>query len=409
MGMDSQLEACGQFVDNYKCGGILKFSFERENNGRFKPLNIKCWYETGYGFIYLRICLIDFYKTYIYELSYYTKEMDDPDSAEYEITFNLNNAINKINPSKDCDKVNVCIFTCYCPDKICECEVHPEYADYDIKKITVLSPEKKPISEDEKPEKEIVSYLSLKNISKLFSNLSLIFLFKSILHFLRIYQFCNLIHSYIKRNIAMESILYACGKQVDNYNCRGKLEFSFKRYWNGKFNPIDIECDYKTGYGTIYLRICLIDFKKLYIYKLNYYIEKLDNPDYAEFEITFDLNDAVDKIDASKNCDKVNVCIFTCLCLDKNCKCKFDYEYSDYDIEKITVIYPTNETKPAIKETKPTPDYLEELQELSNHIPTIVESCDEITSKLNNAVTKIVEHKKILLALSKELKRMCEE
>lgn len=56
--------------------------------------------------------------------------LKNPDLAEYKIHFNLNKIVNKMDPS--CQKVEICVFTCWCSDK--NCKMHPEYSDYDLKK-----------------------------------------------------------------------------------------------------------------------------------------------------------------------------------------------------------------------------------------------------------------------------------
>lgn len=41
----------------------------------------------------------------------------DPDWTEFKFKFDLNEAIDKLKPSKILDKILVRIFTCWCPDE----------------------------------------------------------------------------------------------------------------------------------------------------------------------------------------------------------------------------------------------------------------------------------------------------
>lgn len=137
----------------------------------------------------------------------------------------------------------------------------------------------------------------------------------------------------------MDSTLIVCDEEKDNYKCRAEQHFTFVRNEYGHFEPINIVCDYETGYGLIYLRICLINFKKVYIYALDYY-NTLYSTDHADYQICFYLNDIVNKIDPSKTYHELEVCIFTCMCMNKNCECELHSEYSGYDIENVTITRP---------------------------------------------------------------------
>lgn len=116
-----------------------------------------------------------------------------------------------------------------------------------------------------------------------------------------------------------ESYLIVCGIDQTNDNSEGKIIISCPRNENGTFDPIDVYCIYETGLYVWYLRVCLLDFKKVYIYKLDYNIEKLNDPDTVEYKILFDLNTAMNKLDPFKAYEKVDVCVYTCYCFETNC------------------------------------------------------------------------------------------
>lgn len=142
--------------------------------------------------------------------------------------------------------------------------------------------------------------------------------------------------------MGFESLLTVCNIDENNFNCLAEHIFPFKRKEDGTFDPINIYCGYETRFGILYLRIGLTHFKKVYLYQMNYEIEKLEDPDWAEFEITFDLNATLTHLDPFNDCNKTTVCIFTCWCFKKECECDLHLEYSDYVIEKLTVIKPSN-------------------------------------------------------------------
>lgn len=215
--------------------------------------------------------------------------------------------------------------------------------------------------------------------------------------------------------MGMKSILNVCGKEVDNYKCKTELKFPFERMSCGDFENLDIYCGYDTGYGSLYLRICLIDFEQTYIYKLDYDIRELNDPEWAEFKMTFDLTDAIDQIDPTKIWDEIEVCICTCWCSNKDCD--VHSEFSGYVIEKLTVLKPVNEKKPATEQQKRISEQLDELQKLSNQIPDRVvyiiwklkyelQPYDELPTKLNNILAKISEHKNSISKLLDEFEKL---
>lgn len=136
MGMDSELGIFGQEQDNYKSQAEPIYTFKRLDNGKFSSVKFCCTYETGYDYLYLRICLINLKKMYMYKLEYDYEKVDD--WVEYEIIFDLNDAVNKITSSKDCDEIDVGLFTCICSDK--DCTKHSNYYGFTIEKSTVLNP-----------------------------------------------------------------------------------------------------------------------------------------------------------------------------------------------------------------------------------------------------------------------------
>lgn len=80
MGMDSILEVNGEVKDNSKNSAKFKETFKRQKNGKFKPINIFCSYEEGYGEQDLNIVLKDFNKCY-------TFTMAKDDTVDDRITF----------------------------------------------------------------------------------------------------------------------------------------------------------------------------------------------------------------------------------------------------------------------------------------------------------------------------------
>lgn len=132
--MKSFLKVCGIEQDNLNCQAEFMFSFQRKEDGTFKPIDIACGYETVNNTLYLRIGFLDFKKVYIYKLHY----ANDLDWANFKISFNLNKVMNKLDPSKDYDKINICLFTCWCPTK--ECSSNPEFCDLNVEQIAILYP-----------------------------------------------------------------------------------------------------------------------------------------------------------------------------------------------------------------------------------------------------------------------------
>lgn len=171
--------------------------------------------------------------------------------------------------------------------------------------------------------------------------------------------------------MGMDSDLIVSGTEFDNYKNQAEACLTYKREKDGKFPPIHIYCDYQTEYDILYLRVCLENFKKKYIYKLYYDIDALINKDYPEFKIIFDLQDAVNQIDPL--CQEVDVCIFTCCCLEDNFKCSKHPDYDDYTIEKITVVRPINEI---------ISDELEDLEKSIAQVKEQVESLIVTVKKL---------------------------
>lgn len=131
-----------------------------------------------------------------------------------------------------------------------------------------------------------------------------------------------------------KSHLIVCGIEQKNDNCEGKLILYCKRK-NGTFDPLTIYCSYATGWDIWYLRVCLLNLKKVYLYKLYYDIEVLDSDNFAEYAIVFDLNTAaIDSLD-----DSIDVCVFTCDCTRVDCS------VFNLQLAKMTVIRPINEQK----------------------------------------------------------------
>lgn len=100
MGMDSTLTVDGEDINNYKSRARFKKTFKKNKDGKFEPINIQCYYEEGYGELSLNIDLIDFDKSYTYEI-----ENEDC------LDFDLNEAVEELNLSKDLNKIRVHIYT----------------------------------------------------------------------------------------------------------------------------------------------------------------------------------------------------------------------------------------------------------------------------------------------------------
>lgn len=116
-----------------------------------------------------------------------------------------------------------------------------------------------------------------------------------------------------------------------------------------KFKPINIECSYETRHGPLYLKICLVSYKRVYIYELNNTLQELDDPNYVHFKITFDLNEAMEKIEDvgkrnlyPKIFTAAATYIFTCWCQSSKCKCAGALDIHHYMLEKFTVVHPVN-------------------------------------------------------------------
>lgn len=141
-----------------------------------------------------------------------------------------------------------------------------------------------------------------------------------------------------------ETLLTVCDE--NNFDCNGRPMFTFERNEDGKFGILTFSLGYKTEYNIEkkFLRICLLDVKTVHIYEMDYNNEKLEDPEWAEFKITFDLNESAATL---KDYDEITVA-FTCW----HEKCKCYHEYHDYVIEKITVLSPANEKAPSTKITK---------------------------------------------------------
>lgn len=137
----------------------------------------------------------------------------------------------------------------------------------------------------------------------------------------------------------MESYLSACNIRTSN-DCHGPITLLRERDEDGLWDPLDIECLYKTEWGNWYLRVCLLELDKVYLYKLEYDIERLYNPDWVKYRIDFDLNAIMNSLDASRN--DINVYIFTCECADEYCERNpFELEMDNtVEFEKIFVIRP---------------------------------------------------------------------
>lgn len=105
-----------------------------------------------------------------------------------------------------------------------------------------------------------------------------------------------------------------------NDNCEGPIIVICERTENGKFDPLNISCMYEMKSSIIwYLKVCFIEFKKAYLYELNYSIEDENNLEWARFNIEFDINNAMDLFDPLKTQSKIVIYIFTCECYSKNC------------------------------------------------------------------------------------------
>lgn len=123
----------------------------------------------------------------------------------------------------------------------------------------------------------------------------------------------------------VQSYLYVHDIESINDNCEGPITVVCERNTNGLWDPLNIWCTYETKASVWYLKVCLLDFKKIYMYKLDYDIEKY--PEWAEYFITFDLNAAV------SHKKTTTVYVFTC-----HPDCEWNPE--GCTLEKMTVIEP---------------------------------------------------------------------
>lgn len=108
----------------------------------------------------------------MYELTYDIDALENPDEAEYKIQFDLNDVVNKIDPSLL--KVEIAVFTCWCCDK--DCEMHPEYVGFNVEKVITLDPsneEKVYLSEPSQSDFQTLSFYngSLEKIYKFFQKM----------------------------------------------------------------------------------------------------------------------------------------------------------------------------------------------------------------------------------------------
>lgn len=143
----------------------------------------------------------------------------------------------------------------------------------------------------------------------------------------------------------VKSFLQVCNNQRYNDNCKGFIELLCERNEDGLWDPLDIACDYETKMNIWCLRVCLIDFKKVYMYDLDYNIQRLSDPQWAEFAFYFDLNAVMDSLDPYKTHDKITVYVFTCDCRFYNCikNCIWNPNNCALEFGRFTTIRPANE------------------------------------------------------------------
>lgn len=203
------------------------------------------------------------------------------------------------------------------------------------------------------------------------------------------------------------------GTQDDIFRYSNKISKLCKRDADGNFDPINIHVTwfiYNTKNKCIYIKICLEDFQKMYICKVNNPYEYLEYSTYNQFKMTFDLNEPLQQLDPFKKFPKIKVWLFACRCLKSKCNCQIYPDLFNYKVENLAVITQEMESTNSIDERyfvltlKISPDEPEPSTSFEDEPFTSLED-EPFTSLLNTFFTFLIDEKIIKMKFIKDDKK----